>query len=95
MTVPVAVHEAALGAKVEITALDGPARLRVPAGTQTGECFRLKGRGAPSTRGGPQGDLIVEVHLMLPRVLDERSKELIRELGRLHGTSVRDVGTLT
>lgn len=92
MTVPVAVHEAALGARVDIDALDGPARIRIPAGTQTGQRFRLRGRGAPSTRGGPPGDLIVEVRLMLPPVLDERSKELLRELGRLHGSSVRDTG---
>ena len=92
MLVPVAVHEAALGARVDIDALDGPARIRMPAGTQTGQRFRLRGRGAPSTRGGPAGDLVVEVRLMLPAVLDERSKELLRELGRLHGTSVRDNG---
>ena len=90
MIVPVAMHEAALGARVDIDALDGPARIRMPAGTQTGQRFRLRGRGAPSTRGGPPGDLVVEVRLMLPPVLDERSKELLRELGRLHGTSVRD-----
>jgi len=89
MTLPVAVHEAALGARIEFDALDGPARVRVPPGTQTGQRFRLSGRGAPSTRGGPTGDLVVEVRLMLPAVLDERSKDLLRELGRLQGGSVR------
>lgn len=90
MAVPVAVHEAALGARIEIEALDGPARFRIPPGTQTGQRFRLRGRGVPSTRGGPQGDLVVEARLMLPPVLDERSRELLRELGRLQGSSVRD-----
>lgn len=89
MTLPVAVHEAALGARVEFEALDGPVRLRIPPGTQTGRRFRVSGRGAPSTRGGTRGDLVVEVWLMLPPMLDERSKELLRELGRLHGASVR------
>jgi molecular chaperone DnaJ len=89
MTLLVAVHEAALGARIEFDALDGPARLRIPPGTQTGQRFRLSGRGAPSTRGGPHGDLVVEVRLMLPAVLDERSRELLRELGRLNGDSVR------
>lgn len=89
MTLPVAVHEAALGARVEFEALDGPVRLRIPPGTQTGQRFRVSGRGAPSTRGGTRGDLVVDVRLMLPPMLDERSKELLRELGRLHGASVR------
>jgi molecular chaperone DnaJ len=87
--VPIAIHEAALGAKVEIPTPDGPARLRVPQGTQSGQRFRLRERGAPSPRGGPRGDLVIEVRLMLPKVLDERSKELLREFARLNGESVR------
>ena len=90
MSLPVAVHEAALGARIEFDALDGPVRLRIPPGTQSGQRFRLRGRGAPSTRGGPQGDLVVEARLMLPAVLDERSKELLRELGRIQGASIRE-----
>ena len=88
--VPVSIHEAALGARIEIPAPDGPARLRVPPGTQSGQRFRLRERGAPSTRDGRRGDLVVEVKLVLPRVLDERSKELLREFGRLNTDSVRE-----
>lgn len=87
--VPVAIHEAALGAKMEIPTPDGPARLRIPPGTQSGQRFRLRGRGAPSARDGRRGDLVVEIRLMLPTVLDERSKELLREFGRLNSESVR------
>jgi molecular chaperone DnaJ len=83
--VAIGVHEAALGAKIEVSAPDGPARLRVPPGTQTGQRFRVRGRGAPSPRDGERGDLVVEVRIMLPKVLDERSKELLREFGRLNG----------
>ena len=90
VVVPIAIHEAALGARVEIPAADGTARLRVPPGTQSGQRFRLRERGAPSTRDGRRGDLVVEVRLMLPRVLDERSKELLREFGRINGENVRD-----
>jgi molecular chaperone DnaJ len=90
MVVPIAVHEAALGARVEISTPDGPARLRVPPGTQSGQRFRLRERGAHSTRGAARGDLVVEVRLMLPRVLDERSKELLREFGRINGENVRE-----
>jgi molecular chaperone DnaJ len=90
MSVPVAVHEAALGARVEIRTLEGAARLRVPPGTQTGQRFRLRGHGAPSTITGQRGDLIVEVRIMLPRLLDERSKELLREFGRINVEPVRE-----
>jgi molecular chaperone DnaJ len=84
LTVPIAVHEAALGAKIEVPTLDGPARLRIPPGTQSGQRFRLRERGVPSPRDGRRGDVVVEVRLMLPRMLDERSKELLREFGRIN-----------
>jgi molecular chaperone DnaJ len=89
MIVPIAVHEAALGAKVDIQTPDGSVRLRVPQGTQSGQRFRLRDRGVPS-RNGQRGDLVVEVRLRLPKVLDERSKELLREFGRINGESVRE-----
>lgn len=89
--VPVAVHEAALGTRLPLPVLDGPAvRLRVPPGTQSGQRFRLRERGLPAARGAGRGDLVAEVRVMLPRVLDERSKELLREFGRLQPDSVRD-----
>ena len=84
LVVPVAIHEAALGARIDIPSPDGPVRLRVPPGTQSGQRFRLRERGAPSRRDGRRGDLVVEVRLMLPKVLDERSKELLREFGRIN-----------
>jgi molecular chaperone DnaJ len=84
LTVPIAVHEAALGAKIEVPTLDGPARLRIPPGTQSGQRFRLRERGVPSPRDGRRGDVVVEVRLTLPKMLDERSKELLREFGRLN-----------
>jgi molecular chaperone DnaJ len=90
MVVPIAVHEAALGAKIEIRTLEGQAKLRVPPGTQSGQRFRLREHGAPSTRTGQRGDLIVDVRIMLPKLLDERSKELLREFGRLNGDNVRE-----
>jgi molecular chaperone DnaJ len=89
LVVPVAVHEAALGARVEIPAVGGTARLRVPPGTQSGQRFRLRGRGAPSPRDGRRGDLVVEIRLMLPKMLDERSKALLKEFGALNGENVR------
>jgi molecular chaperone DnaJ len=90
VVVPVAIHEAALGARIEVPTPDGPVRLKVPPGTQSGQRFRLRERGAPAAAAPRRGDLVVEVRLMLPRLLDERSKELLREFGRINGDSVRD-----
>jgi len=87
LVVPIAIHEAALGARVDVPSPDGMARLRVPPGTQSGQRFRLRERGVPSARDGRRGDLIVEVKLVLPPVLDERSKELLREFGRLNDSA--------
>jgi molecular chaperone DnaJ len=88
LMVPLAVHEAALGAKIEVPTPEGPARLRVPPGTQSGQRFRLRERGVVS-RAGRRGDLVVEVQLVLPRLIDERSKELLREFGRINSADVR------
>jgi molecular chaperone DnaJ len=89
MTIPIAVHEAALGARIDIGTPDGHVRLRVPPGTQSGQRFRMRGRGAVG-RTGQRGDLVAEVRLRLPKLLDERSKELLREFGRINGESVRE-----
>jgi len=89
VAVPVALHEAALGSRIRIPAFDGPVAVRIPPGTQAGQRIRLRGRGAPSTLGAHRGDLIVEVRLVMPSLIDERSKELFRELGRIHTEDVR------
>ena len=86
---PIAVHEAALGARIEVPSLDGAVRLRVPPGTQSGQRFRLRDRGVAPSPDARRGDLVVEVKLVLPKVLDERSKELMREFGRINREDVR------
>jgi molecular chaperone DnaJ len=89
LVVPIAIHEAALGAKIEVPSLEGAVRVRVPPGTQTGQRFRVRERGVASPRTGRRGDLVVEVRLTLPKMLDERSKELLREFGRVNSEDVR------
>jgi len=89
MVVPIAVYEAALGARIELPSFDGPVRLRIPPGTQGGRTFRVAGRGVPR-RSGERGDLIIEVRIALPPMTDERSRELMRELSRLHPGDVRE-----
>ena len=91
LTVPLAVHEAALGARIDVPTLTGAVRMRIPAGTGTGQQFRLRGRGVPSMDGDPDkaGDLLVDVQIVLPPVRDERSKALLKEFGRLNDADVR------
>ncbi|PYV14992.1 MAG: molecular chaperone DnaJ [Acidobacteria bacterium] len=87
--VPVTVTEAALGAKVEVPTLDGPSTIRIPPGTQSGQKLRLRGKGAPSLRANARGDEFVEVQVVVPRVADERTKELLREMERLNPENPR------
>lgn len=83
--VPVSFTEAALGTKVEVSTIDGHAVVRIPPGTQNGQTFRLRGKGAPSlAHPGMRGDQYVEVKVVVPRIADERSKEILRELARLN-----------
>jgi molecular chaperone DnaJ len=82
--VPVTVAEAALGAKVEVPTLVGPATIKIPPGTQSGQKLRLREKGAPSLRSEARGDEFVEVQVVVPRVADERTKEILRELARLN-----------
>jgi molecular chaperone DnaJ len=88
LDLPVAVHEAVLGARVEVPSLDGPFKLTIPPGTQGGRRFRIAGRGVPSPDGG-RGDMVVHARLVLPSDVDERSRELMREFGRRNNEDVR------
>ncbi len=81
---PVTVTEAALGAKVEVPTLDGSTTIKIPPGTQSGQKLRLREKGAPSLRASARGDQFVEVQVMVPKVADERTKEILRELARLN-----------
>jgi DnaJ-class molecular chaperone len=80
-----------LGARVNVPTLDGPVALKIPAGSVTGQRLRLRGRGVPGDPSGAvlPGDLVAELQIVLPPVRDERSKELLREFGRLNDIDVR------
>lgn len=81
-TIPITLPEAALGAKIEVPTISGKAQLRIPPGTQSGQVFRLREKGAPSLRGNTRGDQYVEVRILLPKLIDEDSKNLLREFAR-------------
>ena len=78
--IPIAYSQAALGATLEVPTLEGALELKVPAGTQSGEIFKLRGRGMPSPRGRGVGDLIVQVNIEVPKTLTPRQEELLRDL---------------
>jgi molecular chaperone DnaJ len=80
--IPITLPEAALGAKIEVPTVSGKAQLRIPPGTQSGQVFRLREKGAPSLRGDTRGDQYVEVKVVLPRIIDEDSKNLLREFAK-------------
>lgn len=86
---PITVTEAALGTKVEVPTINGKTLLRIPPGTQSGQKFRLRGKGIPSIRGEGEGNQIVKVRVVVPHVADERSKEILRELARLNPENPR------
>jgi molecular chaperone DnaJ len=76
---PVPMCKAALGGEVEMPTIDGSRmRVAIPEGAQTGKRMRLKGKGMPSLRGGPNGDLVVELFVETPSDLTPRQKELLR-----------------
>ncbi|QOI11291.1 molecular chaperone DnaJ [Blochmannia endosymbiont of Colobopsis nipponica] len=78
--VPVNFAMAALGGDIEVPTLDGRVKLRVPAETQTGRLFRMRGKGVKSVRGGGRGDLLCRVVVETPVRLNERQRHLLQEL---------------
>jgi molecular chaperone DnaJ len=92
VTVPLTVPEAALGAKIEVPTVEGRAQLRIPPGTQSGQKFRLRERGVPSLRN-PQarGDQFIEVQVMLPKVISEETKDLLRRFAQVNTENPRVV----
>ncbi len=78
--VPITVPDAALGGELEVPTLDGRVKLKIPAGTQTGKLFRLRGKGVKPVRGGTEGDLMCRVEIETPVNLSKRQKELMEEL---------------
>ena len=88
--VPVTVTEAGLGAKIEVPTIDGRTLLKIPPGTPNGRKFRLTEKGVFNSRKNQRGDQIVEVVIQAPQVHDERTKEILRELAKLHPEDPRE-----
>lgn len=82
---PITFVQASLGDEVEVPTLHGKVKLKIPAGTQTGTKFRLKGKGVPNVRGYGTGDQHVLVRIVTPTKLSEKQKQILREFGEESG----------
>ena len=88
LRMPITYSQATLGAALEIPTLEGRHELVIPPGSQSGEVFRLRGRGMADPRDGRKGDLLVQTYIEVPKKLTKRQEELLRELAEVEQTQV-------
>jgi molecular chaperone DnaJ len=87
LDIDINIAQAALGAEIEVPTVDGPARLDIPAGTQPGKVFTLKGKGVPRVRGNGRGDERVVINVDIPKRLTKEQRELFEQLATTLGTT--------
>ncbi|MFA9558790.1 molecular chaperone DnaJ [Evansella sp. AB-rgal1] len=87
---PLTFVQSALGDEIEVPTLNGKVKLKIPAGTQTGTHFRLRGKGVPNVRGMGQGDQHIQVKVVTPKKLTEKQKDLLREFAEISGNETPD-----
>ena len=87
---PLTFAQAALGDDIQVPTLHGKVSLKIPAGTQTGTRFRLKGKGIPNVHGRGQGDQHIIVKIVTPKKLSEKQKQLLKEFAEISGTTIDD-----
>ncbi|MDT7687401.1 MAG: molecular chaperone DnaJ [Acidobacteriota bacterium] len=93
-SVPVTFAQAALGSETSVATLDGQETLKVPAGTQTGTIFRMKGHGMPVLGGRGRGDLFVSVTVVTPTTLTREQRKLLEQLAQIEETDLSDKGLM-
>lgn len=89
--VPIGFTQAALGAEIEAPTPHGRVKLKIPAGTQSGRVFRLKGKGIADLRGYGNGDTLARVVVETPRKLSARQRELLEEFARISGEEAHPI----
>jgi molecular chaperone DnaJ len=88
MEMPVTYSQAVLGAEIEVPTIDGKSRLKVPAGTPSGQVFRLRGQGMPNVGGYGRGDQLVRVEVRVPKNPSSEEDDLIRKLAEIEKVPV-------
>jgi len=86
---PLSFPEAALGTKIKVPTMEGNTYLTIPEGTQSGQVFRLRGKGVPLLKSNGRGDLLIKVQVNIPKNLDTRSKDLLQEFARINNKDPR------
>ncbi|KRL68759.1 chaperone protein dnaJ [Lentilactobacillus parakefiri DSM 10551] len=89
---PITFARAALGGKIKVKTVHGDVELKVPAGTQTGTTFRLKGKGAPRLRGNGNGDERVTVNVVTPKSLNKNQKIALEAFAKASGDNIAGKG---
>jgi molecular chaperone DnaJ len=84
--VPVTVTEAVAGGKIKVQTLDGPVTMTLPPGTDSGKKFRLKGKGIPGKRKGIKGDQFAVVKIVVPKNINDKTKEALQEIEKAYKT---------
>ena len=83
---PISFADAALGTSVEVPSIDcGKSKIKIPAGTQHGKQFRLRGKGMPVLRRSVFGDLYIRINTQVPTSLSKRQKEILEEFNEIEG----------
>lgn len=90
LELPLTFVQATLGDELEVPTVHGKIKLKIPAGTQTGRVFRLKGKGVPNVHGRGQGDQHIQVKIVTPKKITNRQKELLREFAEIEGNEPVD-----
>jgi molecular chaperone DnaJ len=85
---PITFVQSAIGDEIEVPTLTGRVKLKIPAGTQTGTFFRIRGKGVPAVRGNAQGDQHIKVKVVTPKTLTERQKDLLKEFATVSGDMI-------
>jgi molecular chaperone DnaJ len=80
--------QAVLGAEVDVRTIEQPVKLRIRPGTEHGQIYRIKGKGAPGLRSNVRGDQMIHIEIDVPTKLSDRQKELISNLGKELGTEI-------
>ena len=86
--VPLSITQAALGAMIDVPSLTGMKQFKIPAGTQHGSVFRIKGEGLPDMRTNRRGDELIRVAIEIPRNLKDKQKQLLREFAETENKNV-------
>lgn len=87
-TMPITFPQATLGAEVEAPTLTGKIKMKIPAGTESGRVFRLRGKGVPDVRTGHTGDLYVRVQIAVPKKMSSKQEDLLRKFAAEAGDDV-------